>query len=152
MLLALTTNQKLGLGLTAAVFIAFSLLAALVFPRGNPDFPGKRGLVPFIIVTVILMIAMLSAVEVFAKEEHHGEAAGETTETTTGTTETQHDADRDDADTDDADRDLTGGSAACRQAILRRGRPSSMPTAAGAATRFRLPGATGLSAPISTTR
>lgn len=89
MLLALTTNQKLGLGLTAAVFIAFSLLAALVIPRGNPDFPGKRGLVPFIIVTVILMIAMLSAVEVFAKEEHHGEAAGETTETTTGTTETQ---------------------------------------------------------------
>ena len=94
MLLALTTNQKLGLGLTAAVFIAFSLLAALVFPRGNPDFPGKRGLVPFIIVTVILMIAMLSAVEVFAKEEHHGEAAGETgtteTQTTpTGTTQTQ---------------------------------------------------------------
>jgi mono/diheme cytochrome c family protein len=88
-LLALTTNQKLGLGLTAAVFIAFSLLAALVIPRGNPDFPGKRGLVPFIIVTVILMIAMLSAVEVFAKEDHHGEAAGETTETTTGTTETQ---------------------------------------------------------------
>ena len=85
MLLALTTNQKFGLGLTAAVFIAFSLLAALVIPRGNPDFPGKRGLVPFIIVTVILMIAMLSAVEVFAKEEHHGEAAGETT----GTTETQ---------------------------------------------------------------
>jgi mono/diheme cytochrome c family protein len=85
-LLALTTNQKLGLGLTAAVFIAFSLLAALVFPRGNPDFPGKRGLVPFIIVTVILMISMLSAVEVFAKEEHHGEAAAETT---TGTTETQ---------------------------------------------------------------
>ena len=94
MLLALTTNQKIGLGLTAAVFIAFSLLAALVFPRGNPDFPGKRGLVPFIIVTVILMIAMLSAVEVFAKEEHHGEAAGETgtteTQTTpTGTTQTQ---------------------------------------------------------------
>jgi mono/diheme cytochrome c family protein len=88
-LLALTTNQKFGLGLTAAVFIAFSLLAALVIPRGNPDFPGKRGLVPFIIVTVILMIAMLSAVEVFAKEEHHGEAAGETTGTTTGTTETQ---------------------------------------------------------------
>ena len=88
MLLALTTNQKLGLGLTAAVFIAFALLSALVIPRGNPDFPGKRGLVPFIIVTVILMIAMLSAVEVFAKEEHHGEAAGETTETTS-TTETQ---------------------------------------------------------------
>ncbi len=92
MLLALTTNQKLGLGLTAAVFIAFALLAALVIPRGNPDFPGKRGLVPFILVTLILMAAMLSAVEVFAKEEDHGEAAGETTETSTtptGTTATQ---------------------------------------------------------------
>jgi mono/diheme cytochrome c family protein len=79
-LLALTTNQKLGLAGTAAVFIAFALLAALVFPRGNPDFPGRRGLVPFILVTVILTIAMLGAVEVFAKEEEHGEAApGETT-------------------------------------------------------------------------
>jgi mono/diheme cytochrome c family protein len=79
-LLALTTNQKLGLAGTAAVFIAFALLAALVIPRGNPDFPGRRGLVPFILVTVILTIAMLGAVEVFAKEEHH--EATETQETT----------------------------------------------------------------------
>jgi mono/diheme cytochrome c family protein len=74
-LYALTTDQKLGLAGTAAVFIAFALLAALVFPRGNPDFPGRRGLVPFILLTVILTIAMLGAVEVFAKEEEHGEAA-----------------------------------------------------------------------------
>ena len=80
MLFALTTDQKLGLAGTAAVFIAFSLFVALVLPRGNPDFPGRRGLVPFILVTLILTIAMLGAVEVFAKEEEHGEAApGETT-------------------------------------------------------------------------
>jgi mono/diheme cytochrome c family protein len=79
-LFALTTDQKLGLAGTAAVFIAFSLFVALVLPRGNPDFPGRRGLVPFILVTLILTIAMLGAVEVFAKEEEHGEAApGETT-------------------------------------------------------------------------
>jgi mono/diheme cytochrome c family protein len=79
-LFALTTDQKLGLAGTAAVFIAFSLLVALVIPRGNPDFPGRRGLVPFILVTLIFTIAMLGAVEVFAKEEEHGEAApGETT-------------------------------------------------------------------------
>ena len=90
MLLALTTNQKLGLAITAAIFIGFSLLVALVIPRANPDFPGRRGLVPFIFVTLILLIAMLGAVEVFAKEAEHGEAAAETTETeTTGTTETQ---------------------------------------------------------------
>jgi mono/diheme cytochrome c family protein len=76
-LVALTTDQKLGLGGTAAVFIAFSLVAALWIPRSRPDFPGRRGLVPFILVTVILTIAMLGAVEVFAKEEHHGEAATE---------------------------------------------------------------------------
>ena len=81
MLLALTTNQKLGLAGTAAVFIAFALLVALVIPRTRPDFPGRRGLVPFILFTVILTIAMLGAVEVFAKEEHHGEAAAEPTET-----------------------------------------------------------------------
>jgi mono/diheme cytochrome c family protein len=88
-LLALTTNQKLGLAGTAAVFIAFALLAALLIPRGNPDFPGRRGLVPFILVTLILTIAMLGAVEVFAKEEHHGEAAAEETETTPETTPTE---------------------------------------------------------------
>jgi mono/diheme cytochrome c family protein len=89
-LLALTTNQELGLAITAAVFIAFALFSALVIPRNRPDFPGRRGLVPFILVTVILTIAMLGAVEVFAKEEHPAaEGAEETTETeTTGTTET----------------------------------------------------------------
>lgn len=74
-LLALTTNQKLGLGLTAVVFIAFALISALLIPRSNADFPGRRGLVPFILVTAILTIAMLGAVEVFAKEEHHGAEA-----------------------------------------------------------------------------
>jgi mono/diheme cytochrome c family protein len=89
-LLALTTNQELGLAITAAVFIAFALLSALVIPRSRPDFPGGRGLVPFILVTVILTIAMLGAVEVFAKEDQPAaEGAQETTETeTTGTTET----------------------------------------------------------------
>lgn len=101
MLLALTTNQKLGLAGTAAVFIAFALISALLIPRGNPDFPGRRGLVPFILVTVILTIAMLGAVEVFAKEDHEeagapGETtpeppppAGTTTTTTTATTTEQ---------------------------------------------------------------
>jgi mono/diheme cytochrome c family protein len=82
-LLALTTNQKLGLAITAAIFIAFALLSALVIPRGNPDFPGRRGLVPFILLTVILTIAMLGAVAVWAKEDHAAAEAGH------GTTETE---------------------------------------------------------------
>ncbi|MDF2753103.1 MAG: hypothetical protein K0S82_1486, partial [Gaiellaceae bacterium] len=41
MLLGLTTDQKLGLAGTAAVFIAFALVTALLIPRYRPDFPGR---------------------------------------------------------------------------------------------------------------
>jgi mono/diheme cytochrome c family protein len=91
-LVALTTDQKLGLAGTAAVFIAFSLVVALWIPRYRPDFPGPKGLGLFIVVTAVLTIAMLGAVEVWAvedEEEHAAETTAETTETgETETTET----------------------------------------------------------------
>ena len=87
MLLALTTNQKLGLAGTAAIFIAFSLICALLIPRSRPDFPGRKGVGLFVVITLLLMIGMLGAVVVFANEEH-AEAAehGEATTTETGET------------------------------------------------------------------
>jgi mono/diheme cytochrome c family protein len=90
-LVALTTDQKLGLAGTAAVFIAFALVSALWIPRYRPDFPSPKGLGLFIVVTVILTVAMLGAVEVWAveDEEHAAETTAETTETgETATTET----------------------------------------------------------------
>jgi mono/diheme cytochrome c family protein len=91
-LLGLTTDQKLGLAGTAAVFIAFALVTALLIPRYRPDFPGRKGLGLFIVVTLLLMVAMLGAVVVFASEDEGAEAAGhvetELTETETGPTET----------------------------------------------------------------
>ena len=82
MLLGLTNAQRFGLAGVAVVFIAFSLLCALVIPRYRPDFPGGRRLRLFIAVVVVLLVAMLGAVEVFAREEEepHEEAAAETTE------------------------------------------------------------------------
>ncbi len=93
MLLGLTTDQKLGLGGTAAVFIAFALVTALLIPRYKPDFPGRKGVGLFVVVTLLLTVAMLGAVVVFAAEDEGAEAAhGETdqaeTETGTGPTET----------------------------------------------------------------
>lgn len=90
MLVALTTDQKVGLAGTAAVFIVFALVVALWIPRYRPDFPGPRGLGLFTVITVILTIAMLGAVEVWAvEEEHAAETTAETTETgETETTET----------------------------------------------------------------
>lgn len=81
MLLGLTNAQRFGLAGVAFVFVAFSLLVALVIPRYRPDFPGRRHLRLFIAVTVVLFIAMLAAVEVFAREEEEEpreEAAAET--------------------------------------------------------------------------
>lgn len=86
MLLGLTTDQKLGLAGTAAVFIVFALVSALLIPRSRPDFPGRKGMGLFLVLTALLTIAMLGAVEVWAKEEEHG--AAETQETTPTETET----------------------------------------------------------------
>jgi uncharacterized cupredoxin-like copper-binding protein len=83
-LLGLTTAQKFGLAGVAFVFVAFALISSMVIPRYRPDFPGRRHLGLFIAVTVVLLIAMLSAVEVFAREseeEPNSEAATETTRT-----------------------------------------------------------------------
>lgn len=83
MLVALTTNQKLGLVGTAAVFIAFALVCALWIPRFRPDFPGRRGVGLFAVLTLLLTVAMLGAVVVFAKEDQEAEAA-ERGQVTTG--------------------------------------------------------------------
>jgi plastocyanin len=81
-LLGLTNAQKFGLAGVAFVFVAFSLLSSMLIPRYRPDFPGRRHLRLFVAATIVLFIAMLGAVEVFAREEEEEpreEAAAETT-------------------------------------------------------------------------
>jgi mono/diheme cytochrome c family protein len=75
-LVALTARQELGLVLVAGIFIVFALLSAMVVPRRWPDFPGSRGLKLFVAVTAVLVVAMLAAVAVFARESEEGEAEG----------------------------------------------------------------------------
>jgi mono/diheme cytochrome c family protein len=84
-LLGLTTGHAVGLALVAGAFIVFALLSALVIPRRWPQYPG-RGLGWFIAGTLVLFVATLGAVEVFAKEPAEETAAGETTTETGGTT------------------------------------------------------------------
>ncbi len=81
MLLALSTSHEIGLAGFAAVFIAFALASALLIPRWRPDFPGSRGRKWFVLATLLLFVAMLFAVETFAKEEEEGHEATPTTET-----------------------------------------------------------------------
>jgi plastocyanin len=82
-----------GLGVTAAAFIAFALASSFLFPRFRPNYPG-RALPAFIVVCFVFFFGMLTAVEVFAEEPEGEEHAAETTpapepEPTTTTTESE---------------------------------------------------------------
>ena len=85
MLLGITNEGKLGLGLLAGLLIVFAILSAFYFPRRNPDFPGNRlGL--FIAVSALLFVVTMAGVWVFAAEEEeaHGPEAAETRPAETG--------------------------------------------------------------------
>ena len=84
MLLAITTEGKIGLGVAAGAFIVFAIVVSFLIPRRNPDFPGERlGL--FVAVTALLFVATVGAVVVFAKEAEEGPGV-EATETQASTT------------------------------------------------------------------
>jgi plastocyanin len=77
--LGLSTGHEVGLGVTAAVFIAFALASSFLFPRFRPQYPGG-GLLAFIVISFVFFFGMLTAVEVFGVEEEAGrERVAETT-------------------------------------------------------------------------
>jgi mono/diheme cytochrome c family protein len=82
--LGISTGNAVALALIAGAFVVFALLSALVIPRRWPQYPG-RGLGWFIAGTLVLFVATLGAVEVFAVEEPEEHVAGETTTETEGT-------------------------------------------------------------------
>jgi cytochrome c6 len=78
-IVALSAGQKLGIVVVAAAFIGFALASSFLFPRSQPDYPGRR-LPLFIAVTILLFVAMLTAMVVFAREPEeetgaHGDEA-----------------------------------------------------------------------------
>ena len=96
MLIAVTTTGKVVLVLAAGIFIVFAIASSFLFPRRNPDYPGKR-LGAFIAFTLVLFVALIGAMVGFAgesEEEHAGgeaestQPAGSATETSGGETET----------------------------------------------------------------
>jgi mono/diheme cytochrome c family protein len=80
-LLALSSNQKLGLALAAAAFVVFALVCAMLIPRYRPDFPGRH-LGWFIAACAAFTVGMMLTVYFVAKESEH-EAAAETPATET---------------------------------------------------------------------
>jgi cytochrome c5 len=72
------------LGVVALVLVVFSLVVSLVIPRRDPGFPG-RNIRVFTVVAILLVVAMLAAVEVLG-EAHESEGGAEHTES--GATDT----------------------------------------------------------------
>jgi mono/diheme cytochrome c family protein len=78
------SGNDVVLGLVALVLIVFSLVVSILIPRRDPGFPG-RNLRLFVVVAVLLVVAMLAAVEVFGEShEEEGGGGGEATETQEG--------------------------------------------------------------------
>jgi plastocyanin len=73
-LLALSTWHKIGLAGVAAVFIVFALASSFLFPRYRPSYPAGR-LGWFSLVTLVLFVGMLAAVEIFGRESAEKAAA-----------------------------------------------------------------------------
>ena len=83
MLLAISSEGKIGLGVLAGLLILFALLSAFYFPRRDPNFPGERlGL--FVIVAGVLFAGTIAGVVFFAAEEEEGAEATEVQGTDTG--------------------------------------------------------------------
>jgi mono/diheme cytochrome c family protein len=85
-LLGLSTGHSVGLAVVAGIFIVFALASALVIPRRWPEFPGEN-LRWFLVATLVLFVATLAAVEVFAKEPKEATAAEKAKETPGTTTQ-----------------------------------------------------------------
>lgn len=88
MLIAVTTTGKIVLVLAAGIFIVFAIASSFLLPRRNPDYPGNR-LGAFIAFTLVLFVALIGAMVVFAGESEEEEAGGEAESTQTSGTETE---------------------------------------------------------------
>jgi cytochrome c551/c552 len=68
-LFSLSSSHEIGLAVAGALFITFALLSSFVFPRHNPNFPGRKGLRWYIPLCFLFFVGMLAAVLVFGREK-----------------------------------------------------------------------------------
>ena len=59
------SGEEWALAAIAAVFVIFSLVVSMVVPRYRPDFPGKGGVGVFVLGSVVLFAATMTAVWLF---------------------------------------------------------------------------------------
>jgi mono/diheme cytochrome c family protein len=82
------SRNDLILGIAALVLVGFALVVSIVLPRRDPNFPGRH-MGALLLVAALLIIAMLTAVEVFGESHHVESAAGESGATETAPAPTE---------------------------------------------------------------
>ena len=79
MLLAdLSDAQKAGIAGMGAAFMIFALVSSFVIPRRKPNFPGGRGVWPYVGLVVCFFVAMMAVVVFVGKEKSEAKAEGST--------------------------------------------------------------------------
>ena len=87
MVFGLSTSHEIGLAVAGGIFVTFSLLSSFVFPRMDPNFPGKKGLRWYLPLCGLMFVGMLSSILYFGREQKPAEAAAPPAATsTTGAT------------------------------------------------------------------
>lgn len=74
LLAALSDAQKAGIAGMGAAFIAFALVSSFVLPRRMPNFPGGRGVWPYVGVVVCFFAAMMAVIVFVGREKSEAKA------------------------------------------------------------------------------
>lgn len=67
------SRNEIILAVVCAVLVVFSLTVAIVVPKRNPDFPGRK-MGAFFLVSMVLVAGMLISVQFFGEEEEAEQA------------------------------------------------------------------------------
>ena len=74
LLAALSDAQKAGIAGMGAAFIVFALVSSFVIPRRQPNFPGGRGVWPYVGVAVCFFAAMMVVIVFVGREKSEAKA------------------------------------------------------------------------------
>lgn len=72
------SNGEIIISVVTAVLVVFCVAVSVIIPKRDPSFPGRRNLVAFGLVCLVLVGGTFVTVEIYGSEEGHGaEAAAE---------------------------------------------------------------------------
>ena len=126
----LSTTSAIALAVMAGIFIVFALLSSFVFPKRNPDFPGKKWRWGYVLLSVVLFALMMSTVVVFGKEDEEANAE-ETAATHPGETSSTETTPAPNTNEEEVPPEYANGDAAAGKVVFTQQELRHVPHAGG---------------------